>query len=86
MPTGRNKTDNKSDDQLLIMQATIEANRQYYHEKMNHLTEDLTVMTTSKMDHITASKSLPEKMDSPKAQDPTTVVPANKRVPPLEVP
>ena len=30
--------DNKSNDQLLIMQATIESNRQYYGEKTKMLT------------------------------------------------
>ena len=39
MPSGQNKIDNKSDDQLLIMQATIEANRKDYGEKTNKLTE-----------------------------------------------
>ena len=34
--------DNNSDDQFLIMQATIEANMQDYDEKMNKLTKDLT--------------------------------------------
>ena len=35
---------NKSDDQLLIMQAMIEANRKNYDEKMNNLIEDLTAI------------------------------------------
>ena len=51
--------DNNPDDQLLIMQATIEASRQYYHEKMNNLTEDLTEMITSMIDQIKFSKSSP---------------------------
>ena len=34
--------DNKSDDQLPIKKATIEANRQDYDDKMNMLTEYLT--------------------------------------------
>ena len=36
--------DNNSDYQLLIIQATIEANRKYYDEKMNKDTEDLAAM------------------------------------------
>ena len=36
------------------------------------------------MDHNKILKYSPEKKDSPKAQDPTTSVLANKRVPPLE--
>ena len=34
--------DNNSDDQLLIMKATIKSNRKYYDEKMKNLKEDLT--------------------------------------------
>ena len=30
MPSGRKNMDNKSDEQFLIMQATIESNTQYY--------------------------------------------------------
>ena len=44
MTNGRNKMDNKSNYQLLIMQATIEANRQDYDKKTKNLTEDLTAM------------------------------------------
>ena len=36
---------NKSDEQLLIMQATNEANRQESDDKMNNLIEDLKEMT-----------------------------------------
>ena len=39
---------------------------------------------SSIMDQIKISKSSPEKKDSPKAQDPTTMVPANNRAPQLE--
>ena len=47
---------NKSNQQLLIMQSTIEYNRQYYDEKIKKLTEDLTEMITSMMDNIKISK------------------------------
>ena len=56
MPNGRNKLDNKSYDQLLIMKATIEANRKYSDDKMKNLIEDLTAMTTSMMNQIKISK------------------------------
>ena len=49
--------DSKSDYQLLLAQATIEAKRQDYDEKMKKLTEDLTAMITSIMDQIKMSKS-----------------------------
>ena len=41
-------------------------------------------MITSMMDQIKILKSSPENKDYPKAQDPTTVVPATKRATPLE--
>ena len=41
-------------------------------------------MITSMMDHIKILKYSPDKKDSSKAQDPTTVVPAKKKAPPLE--
>ena len=44
--------DNKSYYQLLIMQATIEANRQDSDKKTKKLTEYLTSMITSMMDQI----------------------------------
>ena len=84
MPSGQNNMDNKSDDKLLIIQATIETNRQYSDEKTNNLTEDLTAMITSMMDQIKIDKFSPDNKDSPNTQDPTTVVPDNKRAPPLE--
>ena len=35
------------------------------------------------MDHINTLKSLPQKKDLPKALDPTTVIPDNKKASPL---
>ena len=75
--------DNKSDKNLLIMQATIESNRQYCDYKMKNITEDLTVIIKIMMDHINISKSSPSHKDSPKPQYPTTVVPANNGAPTL---
>ena len=76
--------DNKSDDQLIIIQATIEPNKKYFIEKMKNLTQDLTGMIASMMDQVKISKSSPDKKDSPKSQDPATVVPANKKAPSLK--
>ena len=73
----QNKIYNNSDDKLLIMQATIDANRQYYGEKTKKLTEYLTAMFASMMDKIKFSKYSLGKNDSPKSQYTTTVVPAN---------
>ena len=44
--------DNKSDYQLLIMQSSIEANRQDYDEKMKKFIEYLTEMFVSMMDQM----------------------------------
>ena len=76
--------DNKSDDQLLTIQAMIEAKKINYDEKTKNLTADFTGMISQMMDQIKISKSAPEKKDSPKAQYITTVVPDNKKDPPLE--
>ena len=76
--------DNNSDEQLLIVQATIEANSKYYDNKMKNPTEDLTAIIASMMDQIKKYKYFSYKKDSPKNQDPTTLVPANKKAPTLE--
>ena len=44
--------DNKSDEQLLIIQAIIDANSQDYDDKMNKLIEYLTSIITSIMNQI----------------------------------
>ena len=44
--------DNNSDEKLLIMQDTIEGNRQDSDEKTKELTEDLTETITTMMDQI----------------------------------
>ena len=64
------------------MQATIEANRKYYDEKMKNLTEDITTMIASMMDKIKFSKYSPDKKYS-KAHYPTTVFLYIYRYPPL---
>ena len=66
------------------MKSTIDANRQDYYEKMNDLTVELIAIIVSMIDYIKISKSLPIKKYSPKFRDPTAVVPANKKAPPLE--
>ena len=75
---------NKSDYQLLVMQAIIDAHRQYSDKKMKKQTEYLTSMIASIMDQIKISKYLPASKYSPKSQYPTIVVPDNKKAPPLE--
>ena len=63
-------------------------NSQDSGEKMMNITEYLKAMltstTTSTRDKINMSKTSPEQKDWPKAQDPTNVVLANRRDPPLD--
>ena len=76
--------DKDSNDQLLTMQATIEANRKYYNEKMKKLTKYLTAMITLMMDKIKISKYSPDRKYSPKTQDSNFVVLDNKKASSLE--
>ena len=79
---------NKSDEQSLVMQSKIEANKQDYDDKRKKLAEYLkatiTPTVTSTMDQITMYKPVTEQKDSPKAQYPIIVVPANRRYPLLD--
>ena len=75
--------DNKSDDQLLLIQYTMESNRQDYDDKIKKLTEELTSIITSMMYQIKISKYSLDKRDSPKDKDPTTLVTTSNRVPSL---
>ena len=84
MSSVQNKMDKNSYDQLLIMQVTIDANRQDSDEKMNNITEDLTSMITSIMDHIKYFKYSPYNKDSPKYQYPTNLFLSNNKAPKLE--
>ena len=45
MPSGQNNMDNKSDEQLLITQATIETNKKEYDEKTKNPKADLSLLT-----------------------------------------
>ena len=89
MPKEGNNMDNKSYEQLLIMQDTIEANMKYSDDKTKNTTEYLKAMTTSTitsmMDQINISKFSIYQKDSPKAQGPNTVFPAYRRASPLDV-
>ena len=76
--------DNKSNEQLLVIQSANEANTD---EKIENATEDLksmiTLTITSMMDQINISKSSPDHEYSPKCPYPNTLVLANRRAPPL---
>ena len=68
----------------LPTQDTIETGRQCFGEKMKKLTEYLTEMIPSIIHRVNVLKTSPERKDSPNDQDPTIVVPANKRATLLE--
>ena len=76
--------DNKSDDQLLTIQANIYNNSQDSDEKTKKLTAYTTAMIASMMDEIKFYKSSPDIKDSPKLHDPTTMVLDKNKAPPLE--
>ena len=86
-----NSMDNQSYEQFIIMQATIESNKQEIKinkqdsdEKMTKFIEDFKAILGSITDQIKTLKSSPNQKGWPKSLDPTTVLPANKRAPPLE--
>ena len=83
--------DTNSDEQFLVVESTIEANKQEAYknqmktdEKLTLLTEDLQVLTTLMTDKTNISKSSAAWKDTSTPPDPTTVVPTDKRAPSLE--
>ena len=82
--------DNKSDDQFLIMQDTIDDNRQATDYKMKTYDSNIDKLTVliKNIDEMMGQNqnSIPSiyYMYFPKAQDPTTVVLANNKAPTLE--
>ena len=87
--------DNKLEDQVLIMQPSNDKlaseftdmksdTKKIYYEftkmrsDMNYIEAIINQMMSPK------NNPLPENMDSPKAQYPTTAAPSNKKAPPLE--
>ena len=66
------------------MKDMIDSNKKDYDNNMKKLTAYLTRMITSMMDQIKTSKSSPDNKDSQNPPDTTTLVPTNKKAPPLE--
>ena len=66
----------------------MKSNKQDYDEKMMNLTEDFKEILTSSIisitDNINTLKYSPTQKDSPNPPDPTTLVMANRRDPPLD--
>ena len=82
--------DTKSDEQFLVIEATIESNKQEADknqmktdEKLTLLTENIPVLTALMTDKTNISESSPTQKDTSTPPDATTVVPTNKRGPPL---
>ena len=91
MPKGGNKMDTKSDEQFLVIEATIESNNKESDknqmktdDKLALLTENLQFLTAFMMDQTNISKSSPDQKDTSTPLDPTTLVPTNRRDPSLE--
>ena len=91
MTKGVKKTDTNSDEQFLIIQYTIEANKKEAaekqmktDEKITQLTETLNNLTAFMIDQTNNSKTSPTHKDTSTTKDPITVVRAKKRGPPLE--
>ena len=59
-------------------------NHKTTNEKITLLTENLQVLTSLMTDKTNISKSSPPKKDTSTPTYPTTVIPTNKRAPPLE--
>ena len=69
-------------EQLIILRASIEANKQemrankqYYDWKMIKFTEEFKTMFVEITDHINTLKPSPNQKDSPKPPDPICCVP-----------
>ena len=91
--------DTKFDDQFLVIEATIESNKQESNKNHKDTAEKITVITehqkenTKTLKQILAemkkyknsiSKSSPNQKDTLTPPDPTTKVQTNRRAPPLE--
>ena len=83
--------DTKSYEQFLIIQSKIESTKQESDdkqmktdEKLTQLTESFNNFTAFMMDQTNHSKSSQTHKDTSTPPDPTTVVSANNRGPPLE--
>ena len=87
--------DNKYNEKLLIIQATIESDSQQdddkqmkTDEKLTEITEHLTVLTsniTSLMDQTNNQKFSPSQKDTSNPPDPTTMVLDKSRDTPLDM-
>ena len=95
MPSGQNNMDNKFEDQVLTMEALNEKiaseftdmkydtkKRYYGSTKMRYDMNNIKTMLTNML--IRKLYSFPEKMDSPKAQDPSNLVLPNNKYLTLE--
>ena len=75
-----NNTENKPDDHFLLTESLIDGNKKSSDEKMNKY--DYALDKTKKIlkQGLVQNKNYsPDNIDSPKAEDPTTVDPANKK-------
>ena len=84
--------DNIYDEKIIIIKSAIEtnkhkmrANKQDSDEKTTKFTEEFKTMIAAIIDQINTLKSSPAQKYISKSPNPTTVVPNNRRSPPLDV-
>ena len=77
-----NKQD--SDEKMMQLKAKMKSNKQNSDEKMMQFTETLKVLTEFMMDKTKNSKYSPTQKDTLTPPDPITMIPSNRRSPPLE--
>ena len=76
--------DNKSDEQLIIIQSKVESNKQETDEKLTHIIENFKVMIEFMMDQTNNSKLSSSQKDTSNTLDPNTLFPYNRRAPQLD--
>ena len=84
IPKVSNKMENKFEEQFILIQTTIEHNKQEMKFEIKAITETLKVFTTSMMYQTNVPKYSPSHKDTLTPLDPTKVVPTNRVATPLE--
>ena len=76
--------DNKSYEQFLIIQATVETNKQDNDEKLTNIIENLKFLTVFMMDQTNNSELSPSQKYTLTPLEPNNLVLSNRRDPPLD--
>ena len=84
MPKISNKMKNNPDEQFIIMQDIIEYYKQDSDEKMTKLSEEFKTMFAVLSNQVNTMSFSPAYKDTSTTTYLTTMVPSNRRAPPLE--